>query len=396
MTVHPLNGASTGSVTKVLGPTQGTDYAGGMASPQVVEGPEGTKLLFTGWPTPNASDRSLFVSDFNNALQVSNVQKIVDATVLGSVEAAYGFYDPTSERWLIGAGVASGGRDVYLLEFDKDFSSYNAYNFGQSPKDCGSNAIGTQNNNLFLTWVSSSNNINVGKVSSDFPTVSKGGFSSSFNGKSILQNGTSYHRPDVHNAFYGVSGLTVLAEYFGSAKEQWTLHPSFVGWTDTSARSNIALTSTQPLIQMSLQGGGDNFGHPHFTTNLGRPLLFFAYFRAVTAGQNTHEIWAIEPEYNVLTAQDWFPLRGRITTSTPSDSFCTFGADSMTILVNTVNSGTLTVREGMSQQRLNNSEFVETTYSYSAGRNKFELKDPMHACEFRTNSGIAYIDVDLR
>ena len=401
MTVHPLNGASTGSVTKVLGPTEGTDYAGGVGSAQVLYAePYGTKLLFTGWPNPPADDRHLFIADINNALEVSNVQKIVDATSFGRVDAAYGFYDADADRWLIGAGKSDGGRSIGLLEFAGDFSSYNFYDFGKSPKDCGANAITNQTGNLWLSWVSSSSgDLSVGKVTADYTTESFGGFPSTFSGQKIVQASSEYHALDVNNILYGVSGLTILGEYFDANQEQWALRPSFIGSTDIGAFNNIALTSTKPLLQSSLQGGGDNYGHPHFTTQLGRPLLFFSWFRDVTSGRNTHEIWAMEPEYNVTNPQDWLPLRGRILKngSGPSDIFHTHGAEKAVLWIDAgSNTGDVLVREAMSSAVVNSGAHVETSYSASTGRNKIVIDDPMYAVELATDFNTNGVDVMLR
>ncbi len=404
MAEHPFSGTDPGKAKKVIPATDGTGFSEGTGNPCILQHPDGsTKILFTGWTTFDGSGRDLFVADIDPTLNTGDIAdsatKIVNASDLGGqIDGAYGFYDPVSEEWILGYGYGVGSA-VGVMTLSKDLSTLKStteFNTADV-RDSGAVAFANNAGDLLLSYVTENDNLNIKKVQNDHTNRPISGTLSEINAP--IQ-GAPYRYPDVHQIMRGVGGLTILFEDYSADKTHWTLHPAFTGNVDVLERSVVALQSTKPLLQSSMMSRGDDYGHPYHTTALGRPLLFFAHFKDLGSGSFEHEIWAMEPEYNVLTPEDWLPLRGRVLisgASGPSDPWMTHDASKCVIMLNTTNTGEFNIREAPSAGMLNSGVSTERTETISStGRHKFVVDDPMYAMEVEADFATDGIDVMLR
>src|SRR5437867_12818773 len=83
------SGTETYARRRVLGPTEGTEYAGGVGTPFIVNHPytDQNYFLFTGWKTRNGSRREAFVGEINQEFTISNVRKILQFDFPGDLTA---------------------------------------------------------------------------------------------------------------------------------------------------------------------------------------------------------------------------------------------------------------------------------------------------------------------
>jgi len=398
----PFKGATAGSFHPIIQP-QEDDYsgpAGGAASPFIIEHPETleTKILYTGWEPGARRDRNLYVADINDALNVTNVTKVLDYSQFGSVEGAYGFYDKINSEWIIGM-TTGGSTGLYVLAFSSDFSSLNSSKgYSLDTKDSGASAVPTYDGSLYLTAVPDSNrDITLFPIQSDFTTRP---FESLGSGEAILPSDDALH-VSVHHSQFSDSGLTTLMETRHTDKH-WTVNPMFVGPGDGGVTSHAGLYSEKPLFTAGVGGGGGQFGHPSFSSHLSRQMVLFSWFRnCIQSEPDTyrHEIWCAEPNYDFDDPSNWLPLKGRLDLSQADNTkyVNTFGADKMIVQVDTPNTPTVTLKEGMSGAHIDNGVNSSRTWDItSTGVSKQVFTDIAPTVQFDLSAGAYSLDVVLR
>jgi len=286
MTSTPFKGATPGSVHPVLQPQDGfgsTDFSEGVGTPQVISDPETTdkKLLFTGWSATDGTARSMFVADIDSALNISNPTQILTPGDLGvnTLNAGYGFYDLANDEWLITA-TPNSSTGLYIVRFSRDFSTINgSQGYSIDTKDSGASIFTGLNDNLLLSVANaSSGNIEVIQIQND---ISARPLSDTFSQKTTLIRDTEIRGPDVHHTAVYNGKIATLCEFKAagpSGGSNWNLRPTFGGEVgDLGVQRTIV--SDQSLYSHAGASNGAHMGHPHYSTELDRPLLFFAWFR---------------------------------------------------------------------------------------------------------------------
>ena len=93
---------------RVIGPTDGTPYCGGVGTPFIVNHPytDQNFLIFTGWESYDGSARAVFVGEIAADLAVSNIRTILPAGFPGYLTkgghlAAHAAWDEIHKQWLV-------------------------------------------------------------------------------------------------------------------------------------------------------------------------------------------------------------------------------------------------------------------------------------------------------
>jgi hypothetical protein len=412
----PFYGSASGVVEPVIQP-QGTDLdgnnyptdmQGGVGSFQLLSDPETPqefKCIFTGWAPDQNDNRHLFSADFDDVeMGIRNPTKILDAFTLGKVEGAYGFYDRANDEWVLGM-TTTGNTGLYLLAVSGDLSSVNTYQgYSVATKDSGATALGVwQNGTLYIQSIADSDrHLNVWEVQSDYSTRP---FSSSISNGQPLIKSPSWLVTDVfHSSWSNDGGVQIVFENRNSKSDQWTLHPAWTGPANAEITNTGAWVSKRGLIPSGFSGGGGDFGHPFFDVMHGRPTVFFDWFRDLnTSNLETfrHELWAVEVDADWLhpSGERWWPLHAQTHDgeSGGTEFYNTFGADSLTLYLDTNNTVTVTLREAGSGDQINSGSFAERTVfsSVSSGQHVTTIDNPAPAIQLNCNASVSSLEATL-
>lgn len=405
MTGSILNSAEVGDSQPVILPQKwpSEDFSNGVGSPCILYNADDDahKLLFTGWSSSDGSSRHLFVADIDGALNVTNPSKIEDAATLptgSTVTGASGIYDPSNNEWIV-AITTNVGNTFSLARYSADFSIRNEWHdvSGTSTIDSSAAVVRMSSGDLALTYVENSNHdLMVKRFTTPFTSRPISAWSS-VSPQNVYQTATSF--PDVHHTRNSGWGWVTVAEF--DQGPHWNLRPMFQGKADSAPRNAGMWASERPLIDAAPSDGGD-LGHPYYTTELGRPLMFFDVFRSLSQGTTNyrHELHAIKPEWDSLTPHEWLPMRARVLRSSgTSKTHNTFQADKMILVANVSGACDVNVNEGSSWSEVSSNGNAESTTvgsPSSSGTFKFVHSDPAPAAEFEVTANCNYLDVFLR
>lgn len=390
-----------------------------------------TQMLFTGWEDVTGRARRIYVSNIDEDLRVTNVRRIADGGLFGvtGLNTVSAVWDDYNEQWIVSA-TAYGVQWYpiscgYFMFFDKtwalkdrqeiDFEqSIGGTMWVPSLDDGGLGMVVDQNKRLIM-----SGGFGLDRSLFSIPDVTARPLRSPTLGN---QHGTnrfpiipSYFSDmaDVHQLFVYNGRPVILSELVHSTNN-WFCHVYFFPERDWNMVGNVDIGGTMDmvgkymtvtpvstnLIPHNYTHVIGNMGHPHYSTLLGRPLLFFATFPTCNMDgkrKYSHEIWATS--INPIEAFDPtknFPL---VASGVSSEPFLigkvpipTFGAKTATIILfGVAGPGTLNFIESNSPYHI----WFETTtraisnYSISAGANKLIINQPAPYISLKTNVDLA-------
>lgn len=406
MTAAPFKGATEGSITPVLQPQDwpNTEFSNGVGSPQVIYDPvdQATKLLFTGWT--DQTNRKLFVADIDHALNVTNPQKVASPTdTVGgnTIEGAYAIYDDANNEWIISYST-KGTEGVEVMAVSRDFSTINdKQSYTLSSSDSGATPIASkQGGKLWLTYVDTGNDLWAVEVQGDMTTRPlESSLNDSSAGRLIRDNETrQYYKLDVHHTQMTPAGPLVLIESMENGF--WQIYPAFVGnLNGADWYKHTATFSRQPLVRAGNGDGGGQYGHPHYSAVLSRPLVFFCYFRNLESNSYQHEIYAQEPTYELMNPRNWFPFQNHILSGSGDSSYInTHGASELKIFVHTTNTGTVTLKQAPAAGIIGAGEHDgSTSWSLSStGSHELTHSNPTATVMVNLDFNPIYVDIELR
>jgi hypothetical protein len=408
----------------------------GVGSPFIVNDPDTyqPQMLFTAWSDVSGLARQVWVADIDEDLSVKNMRKIADGSLFNvtGLNTCTAFWDDYNEQWVF-ACTAYGAPKIsygYFIFFDKNWNvkGTQVIDFAQT--------VDTQ------TWTPNLGDAGIGMVphydkglilSAGYDTDRSLFYISNYTtrplpsptkGLPLSLVDTTVYRPlqcplyhaanrDVHQLFVYNGQLIMLSE-----KRQhtglWNFEVCFgpeKDWYAVPAGSTVGKYHlVSPIVWSHLTVNYThvipNYGHPHYTSLLGVPLLFFVTFPTWNAGGKrayAHEIWAqkINPEEAFNPARN-FPLImsaynepyrvGKIPIPT-------FGANTLEIFMFGVSaSGTLTITESTSPYHLwaLTGMYYTSTYSISVGSNKLIIDKPAPYVALNTDVNLTEFMVILR
>jgi len=398
----------------------------GVGSPFIVNDPDTYQpmMLFTAWSDTAGLARQLWIADIDENLKVTNMRKLADGSLFNVIglNSATAFWDDYNEEWVF-AATAYGTPKVsygYFIFFDKNWNvkSTQVLDFSQTVSgqtwtpnlgDAGIGMIPTSNKTLILS-AGYDNHRSIFYIL-DYtvrplpnPTI----------GTPLVVSGTTMYKAflgpgyysknrDVHQLFVYNGQLVMLSETMPHTNV-WRVIVEFGPDKDWHSVATSNMIGKYMLVTpISWSHGKMNYTHmtpnemmhPHYTTLLGRPLLFFIncpHWKAGGKRAYAHEIWAqsITPEY-AFDPKKNFPL----VASGPSEPYYvgnypipTFGAKRITIyLFGVATNGTLTVYEAISPYHIwyHTTSVYSTTYSITSGINKITIDYPMPYVAIKTD-----------
>lgn len=411
----PFYGSSSGVTEPIIQPQHTdldgnqfpSDMQGGVASPQILTHPVPGQswMTFTGWT--DKSSRHLWVAEYDAVENgIRNPTKVIDASQYGSVEGAHGFYDKTNDEWLLGMTTPTTD-NLKLVAFSSDWSTVtNQVQYSIGTKDSGATAFAGWGGTLYLTYSEAGGGIRLAKIQNNYSTRP---LSTSITASPYLIREGSWGPPNVHHVQWTSNGLQILYETNQSNASQWALHSAWTGPISAGlfADSGIghqAMESLSPIASFGFSGGHSEIGQPFYSTEVGRPTLFFNWFRNLNnaAGSNTfrHEIWSTEVSHDIQDPTTSFPFRAHVSMgggTGPSPYLNTFGASSLIVHAESSGSGTLTMRESASaKEQEANGDYTTRTRSLSTGGNRLVFDDPAHTIRFTSNVSLNSLNIELR
>ena len=398
----------------------------GVGSPFIVNDPDTyqPQMLFTAWSDVKGLERQVWVADIDEDLSVKNMKKIADGSLFNvtGLNTCTAFWDDYNEQWIFactayGAPKTSYG---YFIFFDKnwDVKSTQVIDFTQTVdtktwtpnlSDGGIGFVPVSDNGLVISagfgpyrslfYVSD-------YKARPFQTPTRGLPLMVYGDTVYMPNQCSTYRVesrDVHQLFAYNGYLVMLSEHrgwtglwhyeicFGPDKDWYK-----VGTSLMVGRYHMPSALLWSIPTINYTHVIPHHGHPHYTSLLGVPLLFFVTFPTWDAGGKrayAHEIWAqkIRPE-EAFNPMKNFPLVvsgvdepyrvGKIPIPT-------FGARTATItLSNFTWTGTLTVIEADSPYDIwYGGATYETRYSVLPSSAKVTIEDPAPYIALKTDAG---------
>ncbi|MEM4570445.1 MAG: hypothetical protein QXE66_03960 [Desulfurococcaceae archaeon] len=396
----------------------------GVGSPFLVHDPDTYQvmMLFTAWSDLAGNARELWIGDIDKDLEVRNMKRLATGALfdVAGLNTATAFWDDYNEEWVFactayGAPKKSYG---YFIFFDKNWnvkrtqvidfeSTFDTTTFTPNLGDAGIGTVPLDNKYLVMTagfdadrsmWYLSD------YTARPLPKPTIGNVYES--NRFLLAPTYFTGERDVHQLFVYNRQLIMLSETrhytqlwgfevcFGPEKD-WGM----IGATPMFGKFHMPSATIFPHGLVNYTHMVANVGHPHYTSLLGAPFLFFATFPTWDAKgkrRYAHEIWAvrIKPE-EAFDPRKNFPLVacgynepyriGKIPIPT-------FGAKTATIYIfNASAHGALIVIESSSPLHI----WTETTsgyssrYSISAGNNKLIISSPAPYIALKT-------DVDVK
>jgi len=402
----------------------------GVGSPFIVHDPDTfqPQMLFTAWTDPAGLIRSVWVADIDEDLRVTNIRQIAKPDLFGvtGLTCCTAFWDDYNEEWVFattayGAPKRSYG---YFIFFDKNWNikSTQVIDFAfvvtalEYVPDLGDAGMG-----LVPHWdkgLTVSCGYDADRSLYYIDDYTQRPLPTPTRGLPIIEIGTTHYYMqncssymqrdrDVHQLFVYNGQLVMLSEV-SKYSNLWSIEVLFGPEKDwyKIGDTNMLGKFHMPAV-MEWSHGTPNYTHatanqlmhPHYTSLLGRPLLFYItcpYWNAGGSRRYAHEIWAqkINPEEAFNPAKN-FPLYmgsvhepyrlGKVPIPT-------FGAKTATILLYGVDSsGTLTIIESASPYHIwaEDATRVQSTESISAGANKIIWNRPAPYIALKTDVALS-------
>jgi len=361
----------------------------GVGTPFVIEDPDTLEkyLLFTGWSREDGKERSIWVAEITSDFKVTNYKRILTSADFGveRLAAVHTFWDDYNEQWVITTSTVNPNKAVVAF-LDKEFNlvSTQDLTLSRTPKDSGVSPVPLGNKKLLLAYASR----DAGALDQVWLEKIEDLTTRPYPSTTDLGMITWHGRPDVLQ-FMILNGIPMVFYEDNFRRDIWILRMGFgpeieTTYLDTTDLSGqfFLLSSPRPIIPIDLSHQIPHFGHPHFTALLGRPILFFIWFKCWNLGGTRafrHGIFAYETPRDFLLPERWFPLTGCVLKSPgTSKGVGTFGAKSAIIQVRATELGTLKIQEAQHVGALVGGWYVETTKSIgAAGFYKFVIEDPL-------------------
>jgi len=401
----------------------------GVGSPFIVNDPDTYQpmMLFTAWSDVKGLERQVWIADIDEDLRVTRKRKLADGGLFNvtGLNTATAFWDDYNEEWVF-AATAYGAPKVsygYFIFFDKDWNVKRTQVLDFAVK------VGDQ------TWTPNLGDAGIGMVpTADKTLVLSAGFGtdrllfyvSDYTVRPLPNptNGTPFvvrdtrlykiysapayyaNRRDVHQLLVYNGQLVMLSEAMANTNT-WRIIVEFGPDKDWHTVGEYNMIGKYMFVTpVSWSHGKMNYTHatpnqmmhPHYTTLLGRPLLFFVnspHWYSRGSRSYAHEIWvqAIRPEDAFDPKKNMPLVAGGAKEPYVLGNYPipTFGAKRAAIyLYGVAASGTLTVHESSSPYHIWNltTSVHSTTYSISRGSNKVVIDNPQPFIAIKT-------DVDL-
>jgi hypothetical protein len=401
----------------------------GVGSPFIVSDPDTYQpmMLFTAWSDTKGLARQLWIADIDENLRVTNMRKLADGSLFNvtGLNSATAFWDDYNEEWVFAATAYGAPKTSYgyFIFFDKnwnvkgtqvlDFSqTVSGYTWEPNLGDAGIGMVPTDSKMLVLSAGFDNhrslfyiNDYTVRPLPNPVigtPLVVK----DSTLYKSYLGPAYYAHGRDVHQLMVYNGQLIMLSEAIAWT-DLWRLIVEFGPDKDWNVVAGYNMIGKYMLVTpVSWSHGKMNYTHmtpnemmhPHYTTLLGRPYLFFIncpHWNAGGVRAYAHEIWAqaIKPE-DAFDPKKNFPLTAEginepyyVNLPIP-----TFGAKRMSIyLYGVATNGTLTVYESTSPYHIwrQPDSAYSTTYSITSGLNKIAIDYPMLYVAIKTDVNLS-------
>jgi len=285
------------------------EFSGGVGTPYVVQHPENPSkhtMLFTGWG-PDI-ERSLFAADIDpRTFELSDFRKLAtrdDFPNLDNINAVHALWDTPNDNWITthtGTSTVSGENNrVGAARFDKDFTSLIEtadYLPFSTVTDSGAPLVPRylNSNKAILTAAQGPPPRTLKLVTVDDYTALPGGGATLTAEQDIWKSGTRGGQgPDVHHTFVMNHSIVIVAETMNDS--HWNLKVGIAPVEESDDWTDIRIPATNStFLGNNFTTGHPHTGHPHYSTLFGRPVLFHAWFRKLSAasGQTLrHEIWA--------------------------------------------------------------------------------------------------------
>jgi len=412
----------------------------GVGSPFIIHDPDTLQpqMLFTAWTDLDGEARSVWIADIDENLELRNVRQIATPDLFGvtGLNTATAVWDDYNEEWIFactayGAPKTSYG---YFIFFDKDWNvkstqvidfTFDVQRTFPTPSgpplsiDLGDGGLGMvplRNKYMVLTGgfrgLQRSMFFIEDLTQRPLPQPGLGNTDGTYWFRLV----PSYRDTaiDVHQLFVYNGMLVMLSEVLHNT-DTWHLAVHFGPDKDWSIiRSDVMLGRFMMPVALSWSHNlvhithlvNNVMLHPHYTTLLGRPLLFFVTaptWKLYGPRRFAHEIWAV-----IIDPREAFDPRKNkpLVVSGDKDIYYsphkfaipTFGAESATIYVfGVATSGTLTIRESSSPYNLvYGATYVESSEPISAGENKIIWDRPAPFISLGVNVDIGEWMVLLR
>jgi len=388
----------------------------GVGSPFIVHDPDTLQplMLFTAWSDVAGLARSVWVAEIDEELNVRNPKLIASPDLFNvtGLNTATAFWDDYNEQWVFactayGAPKSSYG---YFIFFDKNWNvkSTQVMDFTQTVDtstwapnlgDAGIGLVPLSDKHLIVTAGMSTGSRYVYEIS-DFTSRPLGSpktplikLSDTTVVPAMQIPGYMGGSADVHQTFIYNNMLIMLSEIRHNTGN-WSLQIYYGPNKDFDYISTNSMIGKYLFVCPTRFSHGimnythvipNQMRHPHYTSMLGRPLLFFITCPHWNAGGNrryAHEIWAqtIDPTLAFDPAKN-FPLvaSGDNLYYFGNIPFATYGVSRAIIWLFGVSAaGTLTLYESSSPYHIwyQTASVVSTNYSISTGSNKIVVENP--------------------
>jgi len=399
-----------------------------VGSPFIVLDPDTYQpyMLFTAWSDPNGIARHVWVAEIDEDLSVRNIRRIASPAIfnVSGLNTATAFWDDYNEEWVF-ACTAYGAPKAsysYFIFFDREWNIRRTQ------------VVDLEQVGEGYTWTPGLSDAGIGMVPhfDKSLTLSAGGdrdralfYIENYTERplpkprrdlvGVLQAPTYLgHARDVHQLFVYNSWLVMLSEKI-SGTELWNLEVCFGPEKDWHKAGNTFMVDKWHFVcPITWSHGKINYSHivpnqlqhPHYTTHLGRPLLFYMTSPTWIAGGKrawSHEIWAeeIDPEeaFNPVKNMPLIASGHNEPYKVGKVSIPTFGAKSAEIILFGVKAqGKLTVVESTNPYHIWVEDSIRhtTEYTINTGSNKIILENPAPYIALKTTVDLEEWIVILR
>jgi len=417
-------------ITRVLDKNDMPSGYVGVASPFLVHDPDTFQpyILFTSWQDVEGQEREVWIARIDEGLNVFNKQQIATADLFGvtGLNTATAFWDDYNEQWVFACTAYGADKESYgyFIFFDKDWnvedtqvldfeSTFNGSTFTPDLGDAGIGMVPTLGKLVLSVGYFDDRRLYYidDFTSRPLPSPTYANTSGSYDFPAV----SCYRRVglDVHQLFVYNNSLVMLSELFDHA-QSWGITPHFgpeKKWSRFGMMGHFFMpcpVTWRYGVQNYTHMVPNQVTHPHYTTELGTPLLFFTTFPSLAMGGSraySHEIWAqtIDPS-KAFDPVENFPLVAMNNNSViPYDigkvPIPTFGADTATIeIYGAASAGTLTVIEANAPNPIWNEGTDRYTddLSIDSGASKNIMNKPAPYMAVKTDVDVDKWSITLR
>jgi len=290
------------------------EFNNGVGSPFVVNHPESPSkytLLFTGWTTDDGDDRRVFAADIDPiSLKISNIRGPLatrDDFPTGTgdgIVALHLVWDSLHKNWIATCSVESTAEigtppnrcHLCAMRFDEGITRIIASaEYYIDIMDSGASIIIRRQEDYRASLIAADSQ-SLRRIEVDDYTKLPEGTATVTKKQFIVQGGPDPSTPnvyDINHAFILNNTLVILAEV--NQRSCWMIQAGISPVLENGLLEDIRVPmSSTPIFQQNLTAGHPHSGMPHYASLMGRPMLFFAWFRGLGGGSISfrHEIWA--------------------------------------------------------------------------------------------------------